>query len=185
MSAFKTKCQGDSKKQVMSTYKTQRAYAPCMDSLPRIRKLPSLAALERRSSAFDRVILPWYQGWKFCILLVTPAPVLRSFASALKLYPSKQNVESASRSSYCHLFMMCNLYVLSFTCSSTASESCKRKLLQARLWTSSFEKLREEGPGASTLTGLWHIHRAVNEVYAFACWVEIFALLIRPTGLSL
>lgn len=46
-----------------NTHRTQRAYAPCMDSLSRRRKLPSLPALERRSSAVDRVILPWYHGW--------------------------------------------------------------------------------------------------------------------------
>lgn len=54
-----------------STYRTQRAYAPCMDSLSRIRKLPSLAALESRSSALDRVMLLWYQGWWPGILLLS------------------------------------------------------------------------------------------------------------------
>ncbi|KAK0137919.1 hypothetical protein N1851_025890 [Merluccius polli] len=40
-----------------------------MDSLPRRMKLPSRAALDSRSSARDRVMVPWYQGWKLDILL--------------------------------------------------------------------------------------------------------------------
>lgn len=43
------------------TYSTQRAYAEGMDSLARTRKLPSLPTLESRSSALERVMLPWYQ----------------------------------------------------------------------------------------------------------------------------
>jgi len=43
------------------TYSTQSAYAEAIDSLARTRKLPSLPTLESRSSALERVMLPWYQ----------------------------------------------------------------------------------------------------------------------------
>lgn len=45
------------------TYSTQSAYAEAIDSLARTRKLPSLPTLESRSSALERVMLPWYQHW--------------------------------------------------------------------------------------------------------------------------
>lgn len=114
------KSRSSSRKAAISTHRTQRAYAPWMDSLARIRKLPSLAALERRSSALDRVILPWHQGVQPDILSLTQESELKSFASALQNNIFRQSQSRSLSFSFWLFSSFHGAYVSvpSFTCSA-------------------------------------------------------------------